>query len=68
MSHRFTVYCNNKILTVDQFDLIPNEFDFLIEFLPEIPPEPHSHEQHQEIDQWAIRFQELMKKEKSCQQ
>jgi len=68
MGHRFTVYCNNQLLTVDQFDLIPSEFDFLIEFLPEIPPEPHSDQQHQEIHLWEERFQNTLKREKSCQQ
>jgi len=68
MNHVFTVWKSGQLITVNQFDLIPETFDFLVEFRPVIPPEPHSHEQHQEIDHWQIKFAELMKKEQSCQQ
>jgi hypothetical protein len=68
MSHVFTVWSDGQLITVDQYDLIPDIFDFVIEFQPEIPPEPHNEQQHQEIDQWQDKFFELLKRAKSCQQ
>ena len=35
----------------------------VIEFLPEIPDGPHSHEQHEEIDTWNDKLKELLKRE-----
>lgn len=49
--------------TVAEYDLyenIPDDFDHVIEFLPEIPPEPHTPEQHEEIDSWNDKFLRLM--------
>lgn len=68
MAHVFTVWKAGELITVDCVEKIPQDFDFLVEFQPEIPPEPHSQQQHQEIDQWAVIFQQLLNKEKSCQQ
>lgn len=68
MTHRFTVYQQDKLITVNHYDLIPQEFDFLVEFLPEIPPEPHTEAQHQEIDSWNEKFFAVLQREKSCQQ
>ena len=31
---------------------------------PEVPPEPHTEEQHEEIEQWNTKLQELMKRER----
>ena len=46
---------------ISQFiDQIPSEFDHVIEFAPEIPPGPHSDQQHDEIDQWQAKFSRLM--------
>jgi len=44
----------------DQYKDIPNDLDHVIEFLPEIPPEPHTSEEHAEIEQWHGRFLKLM--------
>ena len=49
-----------ELYTYDQYDQIPDEFDHVIEFQPEIPPEPHTEDQHQEIDSWLPRFHRLM--------
>lgn len=45
-----------------EFEAIPDRFDYLIEFQPEIPPSPHTDEQHQDIDAWGDRFDELMER------
>lgn len=65
MAHEFVVKRNGKLETYTEYDDIPKDFDHVIKFLPEIPPEPHTHEQHEEIEQWNGRLQELMKREKS---
>lgn len=66
MAHRFTfIDKNDNLITVDNVDLIPRDFKNIIEFIPEVPPPPHTHEQHEEIDKWNIIFQELMQIEKS---
>lgn len=60
MKHRFVVMKNEQLLTFDNFDAIPKDFDHLIEFVPEIPPGPHTDEQHEEIESWVSKFQLLM--------
>ena len=46
----------------DRYDDIPDDLDHVIEFLPEIPPEPHTQQQHEEIDAWLGLFNRLMEK------
>ena len=40
------------------------KFDHVIEFHPYTPPEPHTEEQHKEIEQWPSKLQELIKRER----
>ena len=47
--HKFVIMKNNELFTYTNFEDIPSDFDHMIEFLPEIPPEPHTEEQHREI-------------------
>ena len=61
MGHRFVIMLNNQLVEYDQYEDIPDDFDHVIEFLPEIPPGPHSREQHKEIDSWHDRFLRLMR-------
>ena len=46
MAHRFVVVINGVLHTFTDFAAIPAEIDHVIEFVPEIPPEPHTDEQH----------------------
>lgn len=41
---------DNLIQEFDHWDKIPDAFDHLIKFLPQIPAEPHTPEQHVLID------------------
>ena len=43
-----------------RYEDIPDVFDHVIEFCPEIPPGPHTRDQHDEIDAWVPRFERLM--------
>ena len=50
----------NTLAEYDLYEDIPDDFDHVIEFLPEIPPGPHTQEQHEEIDSWTDKFLRLM--------
>ena len=63
--HEFVIKDKGQLNTYTEYEAIPNEFDHVIKFLPEVPPEPHTEEQHEEIEQWNTKLQELMKKERS---
>lgn len=63
MPNEFVVLINNKLETFTKYEDIPEKFDNLIKFLPEIPEPPHTHEQHEELDLWNERLKELMKRE-----
>ena len=63
--HKFVIMKNNELFTYTNFEDIPLDFDHMIEFLPEIPPEPHTEEQHQEIQQWNGKLQQLMEIERA---
>ena len=43
---------------------IPDEFDHLIKFVPEEPPEPHTQEDHDFINTFNDKFQEVFKRGK----
>lgn len=61
MTHRFVIMRQGQLETFEHYKDIPKDFDHVIEFAPEIPPGPHTPEQHQEIEQWNDRLQELMR-------
>jgi hypothetical protein len=63
MAHEFVVLLNGELKTYTKYEDIPERFDNVIRFIPEIPEPPHTHEQHEEIDLWNERLQELMKRE-----
>ena len=63
--HKFVVMKNNELQTNTDYDAIPNDFDHVIEFLPEVPEGPHTEEQHEEIEQWNEKLQKLMEIERA---
>jgi hypothetical protein len=63
MPHEFIILNNGKLEKYDNFDKIPKSFDNVIKFFPKIPDGPHTKEQHDEIDNWNIKFKELMSRE-----
>ena len=63
MAHEFVILLNGELVTYTRYEDIPERFDNVIRFIPEIPEPPHTHEQHEEIDSWNGRLQELMKRE-----
>jgi hypothetical protein len=63
MTHKFVLMIDGELQNFERFEDIPEDFDHVIEFVPEIPDPPHTHEQHEEIDTWHHRLQELIAKE-----
>ncbi len=64
MPHEFVVKRNGILETYTQFEDIPDDFEHVIKFLPEIPEGPHTEEQHEEIDAWNDKLQILMEIER----
>ena len=56
---------NDVLEAYDRYEDIPDDLDHVIEFLPEIPPEPHTEQQHEEIDSWNDKFLRLMEIERA---
>ena len=65
MSHEFVLLVNGELKTYSKFEDIPEKFDNVIKFLPEIPEPPHTEHQHEEIDEWNNKLQYLMEKERA---
>jgi hypothetical protein len=63
MAHEFIILLDSKLTTYTKYEDIPSVFDNLIKFLPEIPDDPHTHNQHDEIDLWNEKLKELLNRE-----
>ena len=57
----FQFIVNGELVTYDKYEDIPETFEHVIKFLPDIPPEPHT----EEDQEWNNKFQELMEKERA---
>lgn len=64
MAHKFVILNDGILKTYENYNDIPESFDNVIEFIPKIPPEPHTEEQHEEIGEWNNKLKELMKRER----
>lgn len=65
MKGRFVIREGKQLLTYSTFDEIPLIFDNLIEFKPEFPLPPHTEEQHEYINTFGPKLNELLKRERS---
>mgnify|MGYP003154742193 CR=1 FL=1 len=61
----FQFLIDGKLVTYDRYEDIPETFDHVIKFIPDIPPEPHTEDEHAEMALWNIRLQQLMEKERA---
>ena len=64
----FQFIVNGELVSFDNYEDIPEKFDHVIKFIPDLPePEGvdgnHTDEQHEELEKWNGRLQELMEKE-----
>ena len=66
MAHEFVVLKNGVLETYNKYEDIPDSFDNLIKFLPDIPDGPHTDEQHEEIDAWNEKLKVLLAREKNA--
>lgn len=62
--HKFVFLIDKELKTYHNYEEIPENFDHIIEFLPEIPNSPHSNEDHEEIESWNAKLQLLIAKER----
>lgn len=65
MGHRFVIMRGNILAEYDLYENIPDDFDHVIEFLPDILPGLHTQAQHEEIDSWNDKFLRLMEIERA---
>ena len=63
MAHYFKILINGRTKVYQNFEDIPESFENVIAFVPEVPEPPHTDEQHEEMEQWEGKLQELMERE-----
>lgn len=63
MAHQFVILKDGILYEYERYEDIPESFDNVIKFIPEIPAGPHTHDQHEEIETWNEKLKELMKRE-----
>ena len=61
----FQFIINGELVIFDKYEDIPDEFEHVIKFIPDVIPEPHTEEEHEEMAQWNTRLQKLMEKERA---
>ena len=61
----FQFIVNGELVTYDSWENIPEEFEHVIKFIPDVPPDPHTEDEHAEIEIWNTRLQQLMEKERA---
>ena len=61
----FVFKINGELVTYDKYEDIPDKFEHVIKFIPDVPAEPHTDEEHVEMAIWNTRLQELMEKERA---
>ena len=61
MADLFLVRDGMEYLKFTKYEDIIESFDNVIRVEPEIPPEPHTEEQHEEIEKWNDKLKILMK-------
>jgi hypothetical protein len=59
----FVVLVDGQIRTYYKYEDIPQVIENVIKFLPNVPPPPHTDEQHREMDSYESKFKELLKRE-----
>lgn len=60
---RYAVRVGGEIRRYTHWDQLPETFDNLIQWEPEIPPEPHTEEQHEQIERLPSLFREHLARE-----
>lgn len=63
MKGEFVLRIDGELKTFTDYRDIPERFDHVIKFLPDLPPPPHNEQDHEEIQKWTVLLQNLVKKE-----
>ena len=58
----FQFIVDGELVAFDKYEDIPEDFEHVIRFIPDVIPEPHTEEEHEEMAQWNTRLQKLMEK------
>ena len=61
----FTIMKAGKLQTYTNYEDIPADFDHVIKFVPDIPEGPHTEDEHDQIDSWNEKLQQLMEIERA---
>jgi len=61
----FQFLVNGKLISYDKYEDIPEKFEHVIRFIPDVPEEPHTDEEHAELAVWNTRLQKLLEKERA---
>ena len=61
----FQFIINGELVLYDKYEDIPEDFEHVIRFIPDVPPEPHTEEDHEEMTLWNTRLQKLMEKDRA---
>ncbi len=61
----FEFIVNGELVLYDKYEDIPEDFEHVIRFIPDVPEDPHTEEEHAEMSLWNTRLQELMEKERA---
>jgi len=56
----YLIMIGGQVQRFTHLDDIPSEFEHVILFAPVIPPGPHTHEEHEAIDQLPGELRRLM--------
>ena len=59
----FQFIVNGELVSFDNYDDIPEDFEHVIKFSPDVPSEPHTEEDHEEMETYNAKLQELMRRE-----
>ena len=65
MMAEFKFVVNGELVSFDKYEDIPEDFEHVIKFSPDMPEEPHTEEDHAEMALWNTRLQQLMEKERA---
>ena len=61
----FIIRDDGELITYTRYDDIPMVFDHVISFSPDWPEGPHTDEEHEYMETFNGKLQELMKRERT---
>ena len=62
---RFDLIVDGVLRSYQRWEDLPVVFDHVVRFEPDLPPAPHSEEQHEDAALWNARLQQLMEIERA---